>query len=253
MTDAVQGGIIAYCDGGSRGNPGPSGYGVSIEDEAGHPVAEVSEFLGVKTNNFAEYSGLLAALEYALRQGHPRLRVVADSELMVKQMKGLYRVNSPDLRPLWEEAKRRAAQLDRFEILHVLRGKNKRADALANQAMDRGTGKTVKQVGGGGGSQPVSSAAMGSATPAARHSATRPHLVTSDGKPSRPPETRPPETRPAETRQAESRPAQAMSAERPRTAQPVEKRTLKGFVRNGVVHLLEGELPENCFVRVTPE
>ena len=248
MTDAVQGGIIAYCDGGSRGNPGPSGYGVWIEDEAGRPVAELSEFLGVKTNNFAEYSGLLAALEYALRQGHPRLRVVADSELMVKQMKGLYRVNSPDLRPLWEEAKRRVAQLERFEIQHVLRGKNKRADALANQAMDRGTGKTVKQVGGGG-SQPMSSSAMGAAT----HAATRPHLVTSAAKPSKEAETRPAETRPAETRPAEAKPAQTRPAERPRTAQPAEKRTLKGFVRNGVVHLLEGELPENCFVRVTPE
>jgi ribonuclease HI len=186
--------ITAYCDGGSRGNPGPSGYGVSIEDAAGHPVAELSEFLGVKTNNFAEYSGLLAALEYALSHRYPRLRVVADSELMVKQMKGQYRVNSPDLRPLWEEAKRRVARLEKFEIQHVLRGKNKRADALANQAMDRGTGRTVKDV--------------------ARES----------GSP----------------------------ASGPRPAKP-EKRTLKGFVKNGVVHLLEGELPENCFVRVTVE
>jgi ribonuclease HI len=219
--------ITAYCDGGSRGNPGPSGYGVSIEDAAARPIADLSEFLGVKTNNFAEYSGLLAALEYALKEGYPRLRVVADSELMVKQMKGQYRVNSPDLRPLWEEAKRRAAQLERFEIQHVLRGKNKRADALANQAMDRGTGKTVKQLGGGGGgSQQISS------------SATRPHLVTSAPSPSRPAETRPAETRPAE---------------RLRATEPAEKRTLKGFVKNGVVHLLEGELPENCFVRVTPE
>jgi ribonuclease HI len=214
--------ITAYCDGGSRGNPGPSGYGVSIEDATGRPIADLSEFLGVKTNNFAEYSGLLAALEYALKEGCPRLRVVADSELMVKQMKGQYRVNSPDLRPLWEEAKRRAAQLDRFEIQHVLRGKNKRADALANQAMDRGTGKTVKQLGGGaGGSQHISSPA------------TRPHLVTSAPSPSRPAETRP--------------------AERLHPTEPAEKRTLKGFVKNGVVHLLEGELPENCFVRVTPE
>ena len=79
MTDAAHsGGIVAYCDGGSRGNPGPSGYGVSIEDAAGHPVADLSEFLGVKTNNFAEYSGLLAALEYALAHGYPRLRVIAE-------------------------------------------------------------------------------------------------------------------------------------------------------------------------------
>ena len=225
--------ITAYCDGGSRGNPGPSGYGVSIEDEAGRPLAEVSEFLGVKTNNFAEYSGLLAALEYALEHGHPRLRVIADSELMVKQMKGQYRVNSPDLRPLWEEAKRRVAGLERFEIQHVLRGKNKRADALANQAMDRGTGKIVRQVAGReGGSEPRSSAA------------TRPHLVTSAASSSTS-TPRTPDAKPAEKQAKSAEKPQALSAERPRV--------LKGFVKNGVVHLLEGELPENCFVRVTPE
>jgi ribonuclease HI len=147
MTDsAASGAITAYCDGGSRGNPGPAGYGVSVEDGAGRPVAELSEFLGVKTNNFAEYSALLAALEYAIAKGYKQLLVVADSELMVKQMKGQYRVNSPDLRPLWEEAKRRAARLERFDIQHVLRGKNKRADALANQAMDRGSGRTVREI-----------------------------------------------------------------------------------------------------------
>ncbi len=113
--------ITAYCDGGSRGNPGPSGYGVAIEDERGAPVAELSEFLGVKTNNVAEYSGLLAALAYALEHGHPRLRVVSDSELMVKQIKGQYRVNSPELRPLYDEAKKRIARLAKFEITHVLR------------------------------------------------------------------------------------------------------------------------------------
>jgi ribonuclease HI len=232
---AHSGGIVAYCDGGSRGNPGPSGYGVSIENAAGHPIADLSEFLGVKTNNFAEYSGLLAALEYALAHGYPQLRVIADSELMVKQMKGQYRVNSPELRPLWEEAKRRVAGLERFEIQHVLRGKNKRADALANQAMDRGTGKTVRELGGReGGSQPMSSPAS---------AATRPHLVTSTTM----------RTRATETRPTETAATVATQAERPRTAQPADKRTLKGFVKNGVVHLLEGELPENCFVRVTPE
>ena len=236
MTDAAHsGGIVAYCDGGSRGNPGPSGYGVSIEDTAGHPIADLSEFLGVKTNNFAEYSGLLAALEYALAHGYPQLRIIADSELMVKQMKGQYRVNSPELRPLWEEAKRRVAGLERFEIQHVLRGKNKRADALANQAMDRGTGKTVRELTGReGGGQPTLSPSS---------AATRPHLVTSTTM----------RTRPTETRPTETGATVATQAERPRTAQPADKRTLKGFVKNGVVHLLEGELPENCFVRVTPE
>ncbi|MEG9439073.1 reverse transcriptase-like protein, partial [Edaphobacter sp. HDX4] len=81
---------------------------------AGEPLAELSEFLGVRTNNYAEYSGLLGVLEYALQHGHRRLRVVSDSELMVKQIQGKYRVNSPDLKPLWQEAKNRIARLDAF-------------------------------------------------------------------------------------------------------------------------------------------
>jgi ribonuclease HI len=93
--------IVAYCDGGSRGNPGPAGFGVYIKDSAGSVLAELSKFLGVHTNNFAEYSALLAALEFAIAKGHNSLRVVSDSELMVKQIKGQYRVNSPELRPLY--------------------------------------------------------------------------------------------------------------------------------------------------------
>jgi probable phosphoglycerate mutase len=131
--------ITAYCDGGSRGNPGPAGFGVYIQDQSGAALAELSEFLGIKTNNFAEYSGLLAALGFALENGYRRLRVVSDSELMVKQIKGQYRVNSPDLKPLYEEAKRRIAKLESFQIQHVLRDKNREADRLANLAMDRGS------------------------------------------------------------------------------------------------------------------
>jgi ribonuclease HI len=130
--------IFAHCDGGSRGNPGPSGFGAVITDAAGRPMAELSEFLGIKTNNFAEYSGLLAVLGWALEHGHPRLKVVSDSELMVKQIQGKYKVNSPDLKPLWQQARDRIAKLDGFEISHALRHKNQAADALANQAMDRG-------------------------------------------------------------------------------------------------------------------
>lgn len=133
--------ITAFCDGGARGNPGPSGYGVYIQGENGEKLAELSQFLGIRTNNFAEYSGLLAALEFALRYDHPHLRVVSDSELMVKQIKGQYKVKSPDLRPLYEEAKRRIAGLESFHIQHVLRNKNKEADRLANQAMDEGMSK----------------------------------------------------------------------------------------------------------------
>lgn len=136
-----QGTITAFCDGGARGNPGPAGFGVYIQDERGEKVAELNEYLGVRTNNYAEYSGLLAALEFALRYDHPRLRVVSDSELMVKQIKGQYQVKSPDLRPLYEEAKRRIAGLESFQIQHVLRNKNREADRLANEAMDQGMGK----------------------------------------------------------------------------------------------------------------
>jgi probable phosphoglycerate mutase len=133
--------VIAHCDGGARGNPGPAGYGALLQDEAGAILAELSEFLGNRTNNYAEYSGLLGCLQWAIDHGHRRLRVVSDSELMVKQIQGKYKVNSPDLRPLWEEARRRIQQLDRFEISHALRHKNKAADQLANDAMDRGTNR----------------------------------------------------------------------------------------------------------------
>src|ERR1700754_3432375 len=130
--------VTAHCDGGARGNPGPAGYGAVLTGPNGEPLAELSEFLGVRTNNFAEYSGLLAVLEYALAHNHRRLRVVSDSELMVKQIQGKYRVNSPDLKPLWQEARNRIAKLEAFEISHALRHKNRDADRLANEAMDRG-------------------------------------------------------------------------------------------------------------------
>src|SRR5579863_352994 len=131
----------AHCDGGSRGNPGPSGYGAVIEDPAGDVVARLSAFLGNQTNNYAEYKGLLAVLVWANEHHVRQLRVVSDSELMVKQMKGVYKVASPGLRPLWEEAKLLARRLDRFEMRHTLRGGNKEADQLANDAMDKGTGR----------------------------------------------------------------------------------------------------------------
>jgi len=185
--------VTAYCDGGSRGNPGPAGFGVYIEGPDGEKLGELSEYLGKATNNVAEYSALLAALEWALKSGRGRLRVVADSELMVKQMQGRYKVGSPDLRPLYEEAKRRVAQLEGFRIEHVLRGKNQRADRLANLAMDRGMGRGG--TGGPGGSG-------------------------------------------------------AGSGHTPRAA-PEPARSAKGYVKGGVVHLIEGELPEGAFVRVT--
>jgi ribonuclease HI len=128
----------AHVDGGARGNPGPAGYGVSIEDAGGHPVAELSEYLGHRTNNYAEYQGLLAALRYASENKLKALKVVSDSELMVRQMKGIYKVRHPELRKLHDEAQRLVRQLEHFEIRHALREHNRVADRLANEAMDRG-------------------------------------------------------------------------------------------------------------------
>jgi len=137
-------GFTAHCDGGSRGNPGPSGYGAVIEDVQGRVVARLSEFLGIRTNNFAEYSGLLAVLRWATENRAQRLRVVSDSELMVKQMQGKYKVASPILRPLFEEARRLSRSIASFEMRHTLRGGNKDADRQANEAMDRGMGRVAR-------------------------------------------------------------------------------------------------------------
>lgn len=186
--------LIAHCDGGARGNPGPAGYGAVLQTEAGETVAELSEFLGIRTNNYAEYSGLLGVLAWALEHDYRRLRVVSDSELMVKQIQGRYKVNSPDLKPLWAEARSRIAQLDDFQITHALRHKNKDADRLANVAMDRGMGK-------------------GSAEPKRELKATpypKPAVLTSP--------------------------------------------MLRGFTRDGVVHLLgDAKLPDGIFVKIVPE
>jgi probable phosphoglycerate mutase len=130
--------FTAHCDGGSRGNPGPAGYGAVIEDAQGRVAARLSRFLGRQTNNYAEYQGLLAVLDWAQAHQVKRLRVVSDSELMVRQMQGRYKVKNPGLRSLWEEAQRRAARLDGFEITHTLRGGNREADRLANEAMNKG-------------------------------------------------------------------------------------------------------------------
>jgi ribonuclease HI len=186
-TAIPDGWYVAHCDGGSRGNPGPAGYGAVIEDPRGRVVARLSEFLGRQTNNYAEYSALLAVLDWALEHSARQLRVISDSELMVNQMKGRYKVGSPGLRPLWEEAKRRVARLDRFEMRHTLRGGNQEADRLANEAMDKGTGKTP-------GLAPARAGQLAAAKPAGQ--------------------------------------------------------VLEGYVKDGVVHLLEGKVPEGTFVKV---
>ena len=128
--------IVAHVDGGSRGNPGPAAYGVAIRTPQGKSLTAFAKFLGETTNNFAEYQGLLAALEYALTHGYPRLRVLTDSELMARQISGRYKVRSPDLKPLHDKAQAMIARLESFSIRHVYREQNREADRLANQAMD---------------------------------------------------------------------------------------------------------------------
>ena len=203
----TEGWYTAHCDGGSRGNPGPSGYGAVVEDPKGQVVARLSEFLGRQTNNFAEYKGLLSVLAWAQQHDVRRLRVVSDSELMVKQMKGQYKVASPGLRPLWEEAKRLAGRLERFEMRHTLRGGNKEADQLANDAMDKGMGRQPGPV----------DAAKGLATP---------------GSPN---------------------PARKMASTDASKQVGAPKQVIEGYVKGGVVHLLEGDLPDGTFVNVIPK
>jgi probable phosphoglycerate mutase len=207
--------LTAHCDGGSRGNPGPSGYGAVIEDAKGRVLAELSEFVGIQTNNFAEYSGLLGVLRWAIEHGTKRLRVISDSELMVKQMQGKYAVKSPILRPLFEEARRLSRRLESFEMRHTLRGGNKTADRLANEAMDRGMGKSaIPQVG-----KPAD-------FEAARQQFSKPA----------------------------SQPASRIAT--PPAPQPAAKparQILEGYVKDGVVHLLGGELPDGIFVKIIRE
>jgi len=207
-SSAGDGWYTAHCDGGSRGNPGPSGYGAVVEDPQGRVVARLGEFLGIQTNNFAEYSGLLAVLKWAIENGAKQMRVISDSELMVKQMQGKYKVASPVLRPLYEEARKRSRQLAGFEMRHTLRGGNKEADQLANEAMDRGMGKGREQ---GSGNREQGFRSSVAVTP---------------------------------------------KREAPRSPAPASKPTrqvLEGYVKGGVVHLLEGELPDGIFVKIIRE
>lgn len=134
----------ANIDGGSRGNPGPAAYGVVIRDPKGEIVARLKKYIGRMTNNVAEYYGLIAALDYVESQGIRALRIESDSELLVKQMKGLYKVRSAELAPLFERARKMAGALDSFRIDHVYREQNREADALANQAMDEVEGPDAK-------------------------------------------------------------------------------------------------------------
>jgi ribonuclease HI len=124
-------------DGASRGNPGPSALGVSIEDENGNEVATASETIGVTTNNVAEYTAVVRALELLARLGARRAEFLLDSELIVRQLEGRYRVRNPRLQELFAAVKRGLAGLDAVTVRHVPRAQNTRADALANRALDQ--------------------------------------------------------------------------------------------------------------------
>lgn len=136
--------VAAYhmnIDGGSRGNPGPAAYGVLVRDANGGVVAKLKKYIGRFTNNVAEYYGLIAAMDYAQSHGVRAIGIESDSELLVKQMRGLYKVKSADLQPLYERAQKMSKAFDSFRIDHVYREQNREADALANEALDEVEGK----------------------------------------------------------------------------------------------------------------
>lgn len=137
---------IANIDGGSRGNPGPAAYGVVIRDGRGEIIAKLKKYIGRFTNNVAEYYGLIAALDYAQSHGVRALRIESDSELLVKQMRGLYKVKSEDLQPLFERARKMSQAFEAFRIDHVYREQNREADALANAALDETEGTPARPV-----------------------------------------------------------------------------------------------------------
>src|ERR1700758_1350443 len=128
---------IANIDGASRGNPGPASYAVVVRDPSGKVILELAKNIGRETNNVAEYYALLAALDYATSHHISALRIRSDSELLVRQMQGRYKVKSADLKPLHERASKMAKQLGYFAIEHVRRELNRDADALANVALDQ--------------------------------------------------------------------------------------------------------------------
>lgn len=128
--------IVASVDGGARGNPGPAGYGVRIESAEGALVDELYGALGVATNNVAEYNALLAALQWAVDHGEREVHIRADSELLVRQMRGEYKVKHPGLQALCARARLLVMQLDRVVFEHIRRELNEEADRLSNLGMD---------------------------------------------------------------------------------------------------------------------
>lgn len=129
---------IIYTDGGARGNPGPAGAGAVLYDDAGKELAVVSKYLGSTTNNVAEYTAVILALEAAQKAGCRLVDMRLDSELVVRQMNGMYKVRQPHLQVLFNRIQMLRGAFDQVRFTHVRREQNKRADELANQAMDAG-------------------------------------------------------------------------------------------------------------------
>jgi ribonuclease HI len=145
MAGDPQGEWLLMVDGASRGNPGEAGCGAVIFDAAGKTVRELTRYLGRTTNNVAEYEALLMGLEEALRLRVKRLRVESDSELLVRQLNGLYRVKNEKLIRLHQQAQALLRRLDSYRIIHVRREQNRTADRLANQAVEAGYRKAAKK------------------------------------------------------------------------------------------------------------
>jgi ribonuclease HI len=175
--DRVPDAHLAYVDGASRGNPGPASYAVILRSPDGKTKFEIGKYLGRATNNVAEYYALITALDYASAEGISRLCVRSDSELLVRQMQGRYKVKSADLRPLYERAQKLARGLAYFHIEHVPREQNREADELANIALDN-TSST--------GARPVLSPAVHAGHGASPSPAPQPTPVSPPARPHRP-------------------------------------------------------------------
>jgi ribonuclease HI len=128
--------VRVYSDGAARGNPGPAGAGAVVLDESGTALAEIGRYLGEQTNNVAEYEGLLLGLRHALAHGATDVEVLADSQLLIRQLAGVYRVKSAGLMPLFEEAKRLLRRFKSIELRHIPREMNGAADEMSNRAID---------------------------------------------------------------------------------------------------------------------
>ncbi len=128
--------LVIYTDGASRGNPGPAAIAAISKDEQGRPITSISRRIGTTTNNQAEYKAIIAALKKAISLGAKEVEVKSDSELVVKQVNGEYRVKKPHLKPLYQQVKQLQNSLESFTITHIPRRQNTEADNLANKALD---------------------------------------------------------------------------------------------------------------------